>query len=119
MCVGDGHRTALRHGQQGEPVEPAGLDDRLEIADPGLEAEVVADVPIGETEPALVVPDDGRDRAEVVEEVSPHWAVPVVGQVAEPARCHDKRWSAAVPGVGNADTVGRSAEPDVLWRCRR
>ena len=57
--VRDGDRPTLRHAEQGERLQPAGVDDRLEVVDPRLEAEV-GDLPVGQAEPALVVAVDGR-----------------------------------------------------------
>ena len=74
----------------------------------------VVDVPVGHPEAALVVADDRRDLAEVVEEVAPDRALPVVLEVAEPARRDDERRPRSVDGVGEPRPVSRSAEADLL-----
>jgi len=76
----------------------------------------VADVPIGHPEAALVVADDGSELAELVEEVAPDRALPVLLEVAEPARDDDEGRAAAVDRVREADAVGRTAETDLLVR---
>ena len=58
---GQRDRGAAGHAEEGEPLEPGRLHDRLEIAQARLEAEVV-DVPVGHAEAALVVADDRGDR---------------------------------------------------------
>ena len=65
-------------------------------------------------ETALVVADDRRDRPEVVEEVAPDRALPVVLEVAEPARGDDERRAGSVDRVREPCAVGRAAEANLL-----
>src|SRR5206468_4345005 len=102
--------------EEGEPLEAGGFEDRLEVTDSCLDREVV-DVPVGHPEAALVVADDGRDLTELIEEVAPDGALPVVLEVAEPARDDDEWRAAAVDRISEADAVGASAETDLLVRC--
>src|SRR4051794_30387309 len=85
----------------------------MEVFKSRVQREVV-DIPVGQTEAALVVADDGGDTAEVIEKVPPHRALPVVLQVAEPARDDDKRWTGAMNRVGDPRAIGRATEPDRL-----
>ena len=56
----------------------------------------------------------GRHPAELDQEVPPHRALPVVLEVAQPAGVDDQRRAFAVGGVRDADTIGRTAEPDLV-----
>ena len=91
------------------------LDHGLQVADPGLEREVL-DVAVGQAVAALVVPDHRGHLAEVAQEVPPHRALPVVLQVAEPAGRDHQRRPGAVHGVRDPHAVGGAAEPNVLVR---
>ena len=72
----DRHRTALRHGQQREPVESCVVSDSLQVGDPGVEA-VVGDAPVGQSVTSLVEPDHRGHLAELDQVVPPHRALPV------------------------------------------
>ena len=109
---GDGR--AARHPEQREPLQPGRGQDRLEIADARLEREII-DGPIGHPEAALVVADDRRDLAELIEEVPPDRALPVVLEVAEPARDDDQRRPAAVDRVRQTQAVLPPTESDLLF----
>ena len=80
---------------QHEPVEPGRVDDRLEVREARGEREVV-DVPVGHPEAPLVVAEHRRHRPEVLEEVPPDRALPVVLEVAQPAGGDDERRPRAV-----------------------
>ena len=116
--VADRHRPALGHRHHREPVDPAVLDHGLQVADPGLEREVL-DVAVGQAVPAFVVPDHRGHLTEVAQEVPPHRALPVVLQVAEPAGRDHQRRPGAVHGVRDPHAVGGAAEPHVLVRPSR
>jgi len=62
----------------------------------------------------LVVADKGADGAEVVEEVTPDRALPVMLEMAEPARDDEERRPMAVGGVGQAHAIRPATEPDLL-----
>ena len=110
LRVGDrvGHRDgrAAGHAEEGEPLDSGRRDDRLEVGQPRAEREVV-DGPVGQPEASLVVSDDRRERPELVEEVAPDRALPVVLEVAEPARRDDERRTAAVDRVREPDAIRR------------
>ena len=108
---------ATRHPEHSEPIQPGGLDQGLEVRQPAFEREVL-DVPVGQPEAPLVVPHDGGDVTEVVQEVPPHRALPVVLKVAEPARHDQQRRTGAVPRPSQPDAVVGSAEPDLLVAAR-
>ena len=113
--VGDRDRSALRHGHEGEPVEPGVVDDRLEIADARLEREVVtsqSDSPYPRSSYRMTV----ANSAEVGKEVAPDRALPVELEVAEPARRDDQRRAGAVDRIRDPHAVGGPAEPDLLRR---
>jgi hypothetical protein len=113
--VCDRHRAALGHPHQREPVEPGGVDDRLQIADPRLQTEV-GDLPVRQPVPALVVAHHRRDRSHRRQEVPPYRALPVILEMAEPARRYDQRRAGghAVPRVRDPHAIRRPAEPDFL-----
>ena len=104
---------AAGHPEQGEAIQAGRGQYGLEIPDACLDREVV-DVPVGHPEASLVVPNDGRERAELVEEVAPHRTLPVVLEVAEPARDDDQWRPVAVDGIGEAHAVRGTAETDLL-----
>ncbi len=60
------------------------IHDGLKIGDPGLES-TLSDFPIGQAITAFVEPDDRKYGTEVVEKVTPHRALPVVLEMAQPA----------------------------------
>ncbi len=86
--VGHGNGGAAGHSQHREAVQSGRVQDRFEVADTRLDREIIY-VPIGHPETALVITDDRGDVAELVEEMSPHRALPVVLEVAQPARDDD------------------------------
>src|SRR5688500_12151299 len=106
-------RRTARHPHQREPVDAEALDDRLEIGQPGIEREV-RDIPVRQAEAPFVVPDQRRELAQILEEVAPDGALPVVLKVAQPARDDDQRRAGSMSGVGEPDAVARAAEPDLL-----
>ena len=114
-CVLDGHRPALRHGEQRETLQPRVVRDGLQVTEPGLEA-VVGDAAVRQPVAAFVEPDHGGDPPELDQPVPPDRALPVELQVAQPARVDQQRRSGAVDGVGDAHPVGRAGEADVLHR---
>ena len=57
-----------------------------------------------------------RESPEVGQEVTPHRAVPVVLEMAEPARGDEERRAGAVHGIRDPHAVGGPAEPDLLRR---
>ena len=109
----DRHRPSLGHREQCETVQPGIIGDSLEIGDPGLQA-VVGHPAVREAMTTLVVPDHGRDPAQLDEVVPPHGALPVELQMAQPARVDQQRRAGPVNGVRDPDTIGRPREPDVL-----
>ena len=105
-------RTA-GHPEEREPPEADRLDHGLEIPQTRLDREVV-DVPVGHPEAALVVPDERRERTEVVQEMPPDGALPVVLEVAQPAGGDDEGRPGPMDGVGQPRSVTRAAEADLL-----
>ena len=98
-------------------------DDGLEVGDAEVERCVV-DVAVGEAVAALVEAVDGRNLAQLGEVVPPDRALPVVLQVAEPARVDDQRrpepWTAYAIVTSSTDRQKRTscrgvtrAEPDM------
>ena len=96
--VAHGDRRAARHTEHGEPLQTDGPDDRLQICDSRSEREV-GDVPVGHPETSLVVADDRREATQVIEEMAPDRALPVVLQMAEPTGRDDERWPRAMHRV--------------------
>src|SRR4051812_26955897 len=79
---------------------------------------VIGDLPIGQTTAPLVVSHEGRECAEVLEQVPPDRALPVELEMTEPAGDVDERRSLTVDRIGKPDAVSRSQEADVLrGRC--
>jgi hypothetical protein len=113
VCERDGRRTSLCHPHECEPVEAGVVGHCFEVADPRLQREV-GDVPVGEAVAPLVVPDDRDELTDLVEEVPPDGALPVVLEVTEPAGRDKERRALAGDGVRDADAIGRLAEPDLL-----
>lgn len=93
--VHDRDRPALRHTQQGEALQARGIDASLQVPYPRLQRQVIH-VPVRQPIAALVTSDDSRDLTKVLHEVTPHRALPVVLQMAQPTGVHHQRWSAAV-----------------------
>src|SRR5260221_5287483 len=113
--VGDADRRPLRHPQKHESIEPEVVDERLEVADHGLERQVRY-VPIREAGPPLVIPDQRSVTRQLGEKVAPNRAVPVELEVAQPMSSPDDWWTGALAGVREANAIHRREEPQLLIR---
>ena len=111
--VGDRDRRALRDAEQRKALEAGRVDDELEIAQPGLEAQIL-DVPVGKAAAALVVADEPMRARQLDEPVPPDRAVPVELEVAQPVRDLDERRALAGFGVRDARAVIAGAEANRL-----
>src|SRR6185437_5322535 len=111
--VRDRDGAALRDAEQGEAVQLQVVDDGLEIADPGLERELV-DRPVGEAAAALVVADQSVIAGQLPDPVAPDRALAVVLEVTEPVGRLHQRLAAPAGGVGDTRSVGCGAEADPL-----
>src|SRR5206468_10753879 len=94
-------------------LEPGGADDRLEVRIARIKREV-GDCPVGHAEAALVIANEGRERAQVLEEMAPDRAAPIVLEVAQPARHHDQRRAIPMDRPGEPGAVMSVAEADRL-----
>jgi len=95
-----------------------GLDHGVEVPQQRIEREV-AHRPVREAVPAQVETDERGELAQVLEEVPPDRALPVVLQVAQPAGDHHQRRPVSVAGVGDPNTVAAAREVDLLAVGRR
>ena len=111
--IGHRDRRAAGHAQQRESLVAERVDEALEVLVPRLEREI-RDVPVGHPEASLVVADDGGHRTELIEEVPPDGAPPVVLEMAEPARHHDERRSATMDRVRDPHAAAPAREVDLL-----
>src|SRR5690606_1074769 len=109
----DRDRAALRESEQIEPLETERVDDHGEIADPGIEIEVLAG-PVGQARPSLVVPHD-REVAREKLDLAPDRALPRVLEVGEPVRGPDEWRTVSVDGIGEADAVRCGDEANPRW----
>jgi hypothetical protein len=111
--VGDRDRSPLRHPEQGKVVETGGVDDRLEVSQPGTERDIGWRA-VGESAPSVVIADDGEVRAERGQPVAPHGARPVVLEVGQPSANPNKDGAGPVASPGYARAVGGGREGDPL-----
>ncbi len=111
--VGDRDGTALGDAEQREALEARGVDDGLEVADEGVEGDVVT-VPVGQAVAALVVAQQRVALGQPADHVPPDRALPVELQVVQPVGGLDERGPLPGGRPGNAGAVGGRAEPDLL-----
>ena len=97
----------------GKTVEAGAVHHRLQVAHPGVEAEL-ASVPVGQAVAAGVVAPELMLAGEPVQEVTPDRALPVVFQVVHPVGGLHQRRAAAHHGVGDPRPALRAAEADLL-----
>ena len=117
--VGDRHRAALRHAEQREALEPARIDDALQVGDHRLEGKV-GHVPVRQAVAALVVANKRVPLRQAVDPVLPDRALPVELEVRHPVGRPNDRRARARQRVGDPHAVGRRAEADLLpLRSRR
>ena len=110
---GDRHSGALGDAEEGKAVEPGAVDHHLEILDPGVEVEAV-DGPVGHPAPPLVVAQQCSLGGDVLGPVTPHRALVVVVEVGHPVAGLDQRRAGSDDAVGDARSVRRVAEGDLL-----
>ena len=115
--VGHRDRRALRDAQQRKPVQAGGVDDRLQITDPGLDRRL-ADLRVRKAAAALVVTHNSVALAEPIEPMAPDRAFPVQLEMGQPGRDPYQRRTAAVHRVGQAHPVRRGAKPDLSHHAR-
>jgi hypothetical protein len=70
--VRDGDRYTLGHAQEWESLQAGGVDGGFEVADPGVEGELV-DFPAGQPTAALVVPDEAPMTGETLRRADARW----------------------------------------------
>ena len=109
------NRAALRHCEQRKALQAVRLDDAFEIADEGIERDVVH-LPVRQPVAAGVIADQpmlGRKR---MQKVAPDRTLPVVFEMVEPVGGLDQRRSLAGERVGDANAIGSGAEMNLLLR---
>ena len=111
--VDERDRRALRHPEQREAVDARGVDDGLEVGDPGLHGEL-AELAVGEPAPSLVVADERVAVAQLGQPVTPDRALPVEVEMRQPRRRPHDRRPAAVDGVRQPHAVASGAEANLL-----
>ena len=110
-------RRALRDAEQRKALQAGGVDDRLQIADPGLDRQL-ADLRVREAAAALVVAQDRVALAKPIEPMAPDRAFPVQLEMGQPGRDPHQRRTAAVHRVGETGAVRRGAKTDLSHDAR-
>ena len=105
--------SALRHPEQREPVNARGVDDGLEVGDPGLHREL-AELVVGEPAPSLVVADERVAVTQLGQPVTPYRALPVEVEMRQPRRRPHDRRPAAMDRVCQPHAVASGAEANLL-----
>src|SRR5215510_693791 len=114
--VGNRDRAALRNPKQRKPLHSGRLDNAFEVAYKSVERNVI-ELPIGQAVAARIVPDQPVFGGEDMQQVTPDRALPVVFEMIEPIGGFDQRRAMSCERIGNADSIGRGAEVNLLWWC--
>ena len=109
----DRDRRALRDAEQGDALDAEDVDDGLEVEHPALEADFRHD-PVRQAAAALVVAHEVAALRQVLEQVAPDRALPVVLEVRQPGRRLDDRRTLAAAGPGQAHAVVAAGKADLL-----
>lgn len=88
--VGNGDRASLRMAEEGEFIEPSGVDDGFEIVNPGFEGNIFH-IPLGEAVAAAVVAKDAVGLGHVPNPVVPDSAFPLKIEMVEAIGHPDER----------------------------
>src|SRR5215467_12707186 len=114
--VGNRDGAALRNPKQRKLLYSGRLDNAFEVAYEGVERNVI-ELPIGQAVAARIVPDQPVLGSEDMQQVTPDRALPVIFEMIEPIGGFDQRRTPSCERIGNADSIGRGAEVNLLWRC--
>lgn len=79
----------------------------------------IADVPVRKTITPFVIPDKHVVFGKVLQEMTPHRALPVILEVVQPVGCLDQRPALSSCGVRDLNSIGRRAEANLLVRSGR
>ena len=111
--VGGRDRPALRDAEQRETFEATGINHGLQVPDPRLEGEVLS-VPIGKAAAALIISHEQATSRQCLQPMTPHRALPIEFEMAQPVGRFDQWRPTADGGVGDANAISRSTEADLL-----
>ena len=103
-CVGHRYGAALRTTEQGEALQPGGIDHRLQIRDPSIERQRCR-TPVRQAASAPVVADQQAVAAELGQPRTPNGALQVELEVREEMRGAHHGRTVARRGVCEAQAV--------------
>src|SRR4051812_40991165 len=111
--VGHHDPCAGRHGKERETFDPGSLDDRFEVINQLLEAEVDV-IPIGQPDSPKIIADERMSSCERRNPWLPDRTVPIKLQVMDEMGHEDERRPRATDRVGDPRPVAAGTETYVL-----